>query len=92
MFESRMGPEALHLGSSANPTAMRGLRSFAGISRARAACPGMTECARFAHLVLTPVLSLAPKAEVRQKVRCVLLLIEKPWPNRELTHVTTGAR
>jgi hypothetical protein len=28
----------------------------------------------------------------RQNVRCVLLLIEKPWPKCELMHVTTGAR
>jgi hypothetical protein len=57
-FESRMGLEAGHAGTAANPVSMRGLRSFAAVPAAQGVartCPGNTARTRVMH---TPVHTL----------------------------------
>ena len=50
-FESRMGLEALHLGSPASPAAMRGLRITTRIEGCSGVCAGMNRNAGFVHRV-----------------------------------------
>ena len=76
-FESRMGLEALYLGSAANPAAMRGSRVNTGFEGYSGACADVTGNARIARLVVPPVVTRKTRSKY-PAVDCLHLLARLP--------------